>query len=120
MSTPDPTNGMESNGGCHPFRGDGHLVGHYEERSRFRIGSWRNEDLPTRGVRFNTPSEVHGAADHAILSALLGANMAHHHLPGVNANAHVDFWQAGAAMQGIGVLHAQLHGEGTGDRPLGI
>jgi hypothetical protein len=46
--------------------------------------------------------------------------MAHHDLPGVNANAHVDLRQAGLAIRSIGGVQAQLHGEGTGDRPFSI
>ena len=46
--------------------------------------------------------------------------MAHHDLPGVNTNAHLDLRQTSLAIQGIGVVQPQLHGEGTGDRPFGI
>ena len=51
---------------------------------------------------------------------MLGANIAHHDLPGVHADAHLDIRQAGLPMGGIDVGHPQLHGEGTGDGPFGI
>jgi hypothetical protein len=95
-------------------------VGHREDSGRFRIGCGGNEDLPARGVGLNASSEIHRAADYAILGALLGANIAHHHLTGMNANAHIDVRQAGLAIGGIGGVQAQLHGQGAGDGPLGI
>ena len=102
MGPPHATDGIEGEGGCNPFGGHGYVVGHHEDSGRFRIGGGGNEDLPTRGVRLNAAGEVHRVANHAILGALLGANMAHHHLAGVNANAHVDLRQAGQAIRGIG------------------
>ena len=117
---PNPTDGREGDGGCRPFGGDGQLVGHRQESSRFRIGGGGNEDLPARGVRLKAPGEVHCAADHAILGALLRANMAHHHLPGVNTNAHINLRQGGLAIGSIGGVQPYLHGQGTGNRPFGI
>jgi hypothetical protein len=106
MGALDATDGVEGDGCCDPFGGDGYLVRHREDSSRFRIGSGGNEDLPACSVRLNAPGEVYRAADHAVLGALLGANIAHHDLPGVNANAHVDLRQAGAAIGRIGVVQA--------------
>src|SRR5690348_3849738 len=79
-----------------------------------------DEDLTTYGAGLDARGEVHVASHHAVFHALGRADIAEHHLTGVNADAHLDLWQVLLTVLLVNLLHGDLHGHGAGDRALGI
>ena len=53
----------------------------------------RDQDLAAGRVGLDARGEIHVAADHAIFHPLGRADIAHHHLAGMNADAHFDLGQ---------------------------
>ena len=83
-------------------------------------GGLRHEDLAAHRAALDARGEVDGGADHRVLRPLLGADVAHDGLAGVDADAHQ---QARAAARDVGLVervHRALHRERGGRRALGV
>ena len=72
---------------------DLHLLAELEDSSHVLAGRLRDQDLAAGGVGLDAGGEIDVAADHAVFHPLGRSDIAHHHLAGVNADAHFDLGQ---------------------------
>ena len=64
---------------------------HLHERFNLLTRRFGNQHLPADGIGLDTRRQVDGASHDAILGPDVGANIAHHHFAGIDANSHFDF-----------------------------
>src|SRR4029079_14115610 len=74
-----------------------------------------DEDLTTYGAGLDARGEGSVASQQPVFHALGRADIAEHHLTGVNADAHLDLWQVLLTVLLVNLLHGDLHVRGAGD-----
>src|SRR5262249_25028426 len=79
-----------------------------------------DQHLTTHGVGLNTVGEVDMTPHDAVFGAFVRPDIAHHHFPGMDTNAHFHLGQALRAVLGVHPRHSELHGHGAGHRPFCI
>jgi hypothetical protein len=82
-------------------------------------GRGGHEDLTAYRAPLDPRREVHRGADHGVLRALLGADVAHDRLAGVNADPHLEARPAGRVLA-VQRVHRALHRERRGGCALGV
>jgi hypothetical protein len=83
-----------------------------------RLGG--EQHLAADRAALHARGEVHGGADHGVLRALLGADVADDCLAGMQANAHLEARPAARDVLRVECLHRALHGQGAGRRALSV
>ena len=84
------------------------------------VSRFSNENLSADGIRFYTRRIIHGRAHNRIFHPHFGTDIADHHTAGVDTDAHFKGRVALTNKCVVEIVQCMLHGNGTGNRALGI
>ena len=89
MPAADPQGLEEHDGMFNPLCTNLHLLADFQFVAQLLTGRLRNEDLAAGGAGLDPRGEVDMASDHAVLHPFRRADIANHHLTGMEPYTHL-------------------------------